>query len=148
MNSLTNNTTLEIGQRAFDGFVKAIETGETNDFFEVIGENIRFLVPLPFDQWRGEQRGIDRLRKLIRFEREEMEMRIKFKQTSISVSQNIAAVEFRVEGSNKGGAYKNHIAICFEITGEKVTAIREYTGDVDPKAVAAINRQANSGAEK
>lgn len=139
MNSLTNKTTLEIGQRAFDGFVKAIETGETDDFFRLIGEDVRFLVPLPFNDWRGEQRGIARLRELIRFERDKMEMQIKFTQTSISVSENITAVEFRVEGTNKGGAYKNHIAIFFEITNEKVTAIREYAGDIDPKAVAAVN---------
>jgi ketosteroid isomerase-like protein len=139
MNSAANKTTLEIGQHTFDGFVKAIETGETDDFFRRIGEDVRFLVPLPFDEWRGEQRGIARLHELIRFERGEMELRIKFTQTSISASANIAAVEFRVEGTNKGGAYKNHIALFFEITDEKVTAFREYAGDIDPKAVAAVN---------
>lgn len=135
-----NQTTLEIGQKAFDCFKNAIESGATDELIEMMSDDVRFLVPLPFEEWRGEQRGKNRLRELLRFEREVMELRIKFEQISIAANDNLAAVEFRVEGTNKGGAYKNHISIFFEIENEKISAFREYAGDIDPQDIAAINQ--------
>ena len=134
-----SNNALKIGQRAFDAFKNAIEVGDVNALIELMHDDVSFYVPIPFEEWRGEQRGRERLRELIQFERDAMELRVKFTQVSIAAANNIAAVEFQVEGTNKGGAYRNHIAIFFEITGEKVTAFREYAGDIDPQAVAAVN---------
>lgn len=139
MGKTADNKIREIGQKAFDKFKNAIESDAIDEFVELISADVRFFVPLPFDEWRGEQRGRERLRELIHFERETMELRVELVQTSITTTDNIAAVEFQVEGTNKGGAYRNHIALFFEITGEKVTAFREYAGDIDPRAVAAIN---------
>lgn len=129
---------LEIGQRVFDAFVKAVETGEANDLIELMTEDVRFFVSFPFEEWRGEQRGKNRIAELIRFQRDEMQVRIKYEQVGITVSGSTCAVEFRVAGTNVGGEYHNHLAVFFDFENELVKAWREYTGDVDAKAIAQL----------
>lgn len=131
--------TLEIAQKAFDAFCAAVETGDSDDLIALVAEDIRFFVPLPFEEWRGEQRGRARVRELVEFERETMRFRITVEQTGIASMNNLAAIEYRVAGSLQGGAYKNHLAIFFEVENGLIKSWREYTGDVDPQAVAALS---------
>ena len=139
-----NQKIAEIGQRAFDEFKNAIEKGAFEDFIEMTLENVSFYAALPFEEWRGEQRGRERLRELLRFERDEMELRVKFTQISMTAMNDLAAFGFSVEGSNKGGAFRNRLALFFVIENDKIAEFREYAGDIDPSAVAAINH-GNSG---
>ncbi|MBC7796410.1 MAG: nuclear transport factor 2 family protein [Pyrinomonadaceae bacterium] len=136
-----SNNALKIGRQAFAAFVKAVETGDAEDLLELMTDDVRFLVPIPFEEWRGEQIGRERVGELIRFERDTMQLRIKFEQTAIAATGNLVAIEFRVAGENKGGAYQNHLAIFFEIEDGKVKSWREYGGDINPKAVAALNQK-------
>lgn len=136
-----SNNALEVGQNAFDAFKNAIELNDTNALIEIMSDDVTFFVPLPFQEWRGEQRGKNRLRELIKFERDTMRLRIKFEQTGIAATNNLVAVEFSVAGENKGGAYQNHLAIFFEIENGKVKSWREYGGDINPQAVAAITQK-------
>ncbi len=133
-----NRETLEIGQRAFNAFSLAVETGDSRNLCDLMAEDVRFFVPLPFDEWRGEQTGRSRVRELIEFERETMKLQVYFELTGIAATNNLAAIEFRVSGSNKGGAFGNHLAIFLEVENGLIKSWREYVGDVNPKAVAAI----------
>lgn len=133
-----NRETLEIGQRTFDAFRVAVETGDSRSLCDLMAEDVRFFVPLPFEEWRGEQAGQNRVRELIEFERETMKLQIIFELTGIAATNNLAAVEFRVSGSNKGGAFSNHLALFFEVENGLIKSWREYVGDVNPKAVADV----------
>lgn len=141
MNQNPQQNTLTLGQQAFAAFKKAVETGDSNDFVEMTAQDVRFTAPFPFDEWRGEQRGRERAGEMFKFERDEMQNRVILTQTSVMANENTAGVEFDVAGTNKGGEYKNHNAIFFDFENEQIKAFREYCGDVDPKAVAAVNAQ-------
>jgi ketosteroid isomerase-like protein len=52
-----NRETLLIGQRAFDAFSLAVETGDSRNLCDLMADDVRFFVPLPFEEWRGEQTG-------------------------------------------------------------------------------------------
>lgn len=141
MNQNTKQNTLTLGQLAFAAFKKAVETGESQSFIEMTTQDVRFVAPFPFDEWRGEQHGRERASEMFKFERNEMQNRVVLTQTLIMANEDTAAVEFDVAGTNKGGEYKNHNAIFFDFENEQIKAFREYCGDVDPTAVAAVNRQ-------
>lgn len=129
-----------LARDAFDAFRLAIETGESEDFAQRCAEDIRFFVPIPIEQWRGEQRGRQRVRELAAFERDEMGVRVTLQLRAVLPGTGSVAVEYTTDGVNKGGPYANHNAIVFDFADDLVTEFREYTGDVDPAAVTAVNK--------
>ena len=141
MNNLTIDKIKQLGQNAYDALQKAVETGDASDFLNLMHDDVRFFVSFPFEEWRGEQRGKNRITELLRFQRDEMRVRIKYEQVGITANKNTCAVEFRVAGTNAGGEYRNHLAIFFDFENELVKTWREYTGDVDAKAIAHLAGQ-------
>lgn len=62
--------------QAFRAFRRAIEDGEVNEFLSLVTEDFHFSVPLPFEDWKNEQRDKHRLEKLVRFERETLQVHL------------------------------------------------------------------------
>lgn len=141
MNNETNIEIKQLGQNAYDALQKAVEEGDTTDFLNLMDDDVTFFVSFPFEEWRGEQRGRERIAQLIKFQRDEMQVRIKYEQIGTTVNGNTCAVEFRVAGTNAGGDYRNHLAVFFDFENGKVKSWREYTGDVDAKAIAHLAKQ-------
>ena len=138
-------TSVVLAQRAFEAFVKAVTTGDSAPLMALMHPQVRFWVPLPFADWQGEQRGAARVAELVAFERDVMQMSLRFEQVGLVAGSHTAGVEFRVQGRHRGGDYHNHLSMFFEFDAAGlITAWREYTGEVDPKAVAAVTQNAEA----
>ena len=128
-----------LGQRAHAAFVQAIANGDTDAFHAMMVPDVRFYVSLPFEEWRGEQRGANRVLELIAFERDVMQVRLRFGPARFVQHGATVGAEFAVTGQHRGGPYQNQLALFFDFDPDgRIAAWREYTGDVDPKAVAAL----------
>ena len=93
----TDRQTLQAAQRAFDAWKQSLETGDEQAFAAVVADNVRFVVNLPYDQWRGEHQGRARVEELLRFERDELKLRSRITLLNVLANGNRVAFEWSVE---------------------------------------------------
>ena len=129
----TDRQTLAAAQRAFDAWKQSLETGDEQVFAAVVADNVKFVVNLPFDQWRGEHQGRARVEELLRFERDVLKLRPRITQLNVLANGNRVAFEWSVEGTVLGKPRRpdTRNLLIFEVDDDKVVNFREYFGYVD-----------------
>ncbi len=112
--------------QAFDAFRLAIEEGDTEPFEALVTSDFGFIVPIPFEEWQGEQRGTGRFRELIELERASMSA--KLTPVSCMEQEDAGIVIFKAEGVFNGRPYANELVIVFRYEQERIRSFREYVG--------------------
>ena len=112
--------------QAFDAFRLAIEEGDTEPFEVLVTSDFGFIVPIPFEEWQGEQRGTGRFRELIELERASMSA--KLTPVTCMEQEDTGIVIFKAEGIFNGKPYANELAIVFRFEQERIRSFREYVG--------------------
>jgi ketosteroid isomerase-like protein len=125
----TNLATESIQSRtsqAFQAFQRAFEKGQVNEFLSLVTEDFHFFVPLPFEEWKEEQRGKQRLEELVRFERETLHLQL---TPLIELEdRNHGIVVFRAEGTLNNAPYSNELTVVFEFENNQIRSFREFVG--------------------
>lgn len=112
--------------QAFDAFRRAIEEGDTGAFEALVTSDFGFIVPIPFEEWQGEQRGTGRFRELVELERASMSAKL---TPVICVEQeDTGIVIFQAEGIFNEMPYTNELVIVFRFEQERIRTFREYVG--------------------
>lgn len=129
----TNRQTLEAAQLAFDAWKQSLETGNEQTFAAVVADDVKFVVNLPYDQWRGEHQGRARVEELLRFERDILKLRPRITLLNVLANGNRVAFEWSVEGTVFGKPRRpdTRNLLIFEVRDDKVIYFREYFGYVD-----------------
>jgi ketosteroid isomerase-like protein len=124
--NLTTESTQSRSSQAFQAFRRAFEEGQVNEFLSLVSDDFHFSVPLPFEEWRVEQQGKQRLEELVRFEREALQLQltplIELEDT------NHGMVVFQAEGTLNNAPYSNKLAVVFEFENGKIRSFREFVG--------------------
>jgi ketosteroid isomerase-like protein len=108
-----------------------------DQWYASLSENVSITMPL--GSFRGENRGIAAAKKIYEAIAAASPKLVYEKPLRISESENTVVVEFDDHGTIAGYPYRNRIAASFDIKDGKVTAYREYFGDIDPAVVAMMN---------
>lgn len=123
-------------EQAFEAFKHAMETGDEKPLLNRMTEDCVFSIPMPFKQWQGTQVGKQRLSELIHFEFDELQQRPTFTLKSVATNGNLVSFEYDNQSSTQGVAYKNNLAIFFDVLGDKISGFREYVGVLDAAGIA------------
>jgi len=112
-------------------------TGEFEPWFALLDDDV--VITMPLGPFRGSNHGIATARQIYA-QISAAKPRLVYEQP-LRVSQTGATVviEFDDHGTIAGFPYRNRIAASFDVGGEKVTAYREYFGDIDPVMVRMMN---------
>ncbi|MGG4049268.1 MULTISPECIES: nuclear transport factor 2 family protein [Paenibacillus] len=112
--------------QAFNAFRRAIEEGDTGAFEALVTSDFGFIVPIPFEEWQGEQKGTERFRELVELERASMSAKL---TPVICVEQeDTGIVIFQAEGIFNEMPYTNELVIVFRFEQERIRSFREYVG--------------------
>jgi ketosteroid isomerase-like protein len=96
-------------------------------------------ITMPLGPFRGVNKGIDKARAIYALI-DAAQPRLMYEEPSrISSSAGCVVIEFVDAGTIAGQPYCNRIAASFDIRDGRVTAYREYFGDIDPHVVALMN---------
>lgn len=116
----------ERSRQAFHAFRRAIEEGDTRAFEALVTPEFGFIVPIPFEEWQGEQKGTGRFRELVELERASMSAKL---TPVICVEQeDTGIVIFQAEGIFNEMPYTNELVIVFRFEQERIRSFREYVG--------------------
>ncbi len=118
--------TLAIGQQAFTHFTHGLETGNWNLFIDMLTEDFTFWFPM--GKYHGLNVGKDKFREFVGFVSETFSGGLSVTLDRVTSNETTVVFEFRDEGKMRGELYKNRIAISFDISGNQVSAYREYFG--------------------
>lgn len=129
--SNTTEQTRKVGTQAWNRFQNAWETGEWQPFLDMLTDDFTFWFPQ--GEFRGRfsgRKGKERVVAWANFHRKAGN-RVRTVPTHVSVGENTIIFENESE-SIPAGSYKNWEAVAFEVRGEKISALREYWGNLQP----------------
>jgi ketosteroid isomerase-like protein len=123
---LTEESIETRSSQAFKAFRRAFEEGQVSDFLALVTKDFHFFIPLPFEQWKDEQRGKQRFEELVRFEREVLLVQL----TPLIELEDAkyGIVVFRAEGTLNNMLYRNELTVVFEFENGQIRSFREYVG--------------------
>ena len=119
--------TMEVGMKANEHFIKGIQKGEWQPFFEMLTDD--FTIYFPTGKYQGEQRGKEKAKEFFKYVSETFNQGFKVIEVlRITANETTIIFELRDEGVIRGNPYKNRVAISWDVRGDKITAYREYFG--------------------
>jgi ketosteroid isomerase-like protein len=127
--SSTAEQTRRVGMQAWERFQNAWATGEWQPFLDMLTDDFTFW--FPEGEFRGRfsgREGKERVVAWANFHRQAGN-RVRTVPTHISVGENTIVFENESE-SIPAGSYQNWEAVAFEVRGEKISALREYWGNL------------------
>lgn len=105
-------------------------TGAWRPFLDLLAPC--FVQRVPIGPLRGREVGLDEARKHFR-SLTLLGARLTLGEPSrVAVSESGAVFELEVKGELYGLPYRNHLALSLDVRGGRITAMREYFGDLDP----------------
>jgi ketosteroid isomerase-like protein len=125
---------LHICLLGLDRFRQGWATGAWRPFLDLLAPS--FVQRVPIGPLRGKDVGLDEARKHFR-SLTLLGARLHFGEPSrVSVSASGAVFELEVSGELYGLPYRNHLALSLDVEDGRITAMREYFGDLDPGILA------------
>lgn len=125
-------TNIKIAQQAFDYLAQGWATGDFQPFIDMLTNDVVFWLPV------GKQRDTaltyeDRQQLIARFKaRSAAGDRLIFSSPDrITSNETTVTFEFAVQGTIRQQPFQGRNSISFDITGDKISGIREYFGDID-----------------
>lgn len=129
--SNTASQTRQVADKAWKRFQNAWATGEWQPFLDMLTDDFTFW--FPEGEFRGRYSGRQGKEKVVawaNYHRKERN-RVRTIPTHVSIGENTVVFENESE-SIPPGSYKNWEAVVFEVRGEKISALREYWGNLQP----------------
>ncbi|MDM9379290.1 nuclear transport factor 2 family protein [Chlorogloeopsis sp. ULAP01] len=119
--------TLKVAQQAFEHFRHGMETGEWNQFLDILTEDFSFWFPM--GKFHGLNVGKERAQEFFQYVTQTFSSGLQLTSLDrITSSETTVVFEFRDEGLLFGQPYKNRVAVSFDVRGDKICAYREYFG--------------------
>ncbi len=122
-----SENTLKVGHQAFAYFQHGLETGDWNQFLDMLTEDFTFWFPM--GKFHGLNVGKERAQEFFQFVTQAFHPGLKLTSLDrITSNKTTVVFEFRDEGMLFGEPYKNRVAVSFDIRGDKICSYREYFG--------------------
>lgn len=116
---------MTVGQRALTAFQNWAATGDWQPFLNYLSDdvNIAFAAPEPYG---GTKYGKAEVEKILRTFSEDLQLRVEHTAKTPMVNATSFSVEFTAKGTASGRVVERQLLVVFDISDDKVTAIREY----------------------
>lgn len=122
-----SENTLKVGRQAFVYFQHGLETGDWNQFLDMLTEDFTFWFPM--GKFHGLNVGKERAQEFFQYVTQAFHPGLKLTSLDrVTSSETTVVFEFRDEGILLGEPYKNRVAVSFDIRGDKICSYREYFG--------------------
>lgn len=118
--------TIAVAQKAFKYFTNGLETGEWEPFLEMLTDDFSFWFPV--SKFHGLNQGKERAREFFKYVAEAYSEGLTVTLDRVMSNENTVVFEFRDQGIMWGNAYKNRVAVSFDVRGDKICFYREYFG--------------------
>jgi ketosteroid isomerase-like protein len=119
--------TLAVGMKGYEHFIKGVQTGEWQPFFEMLTDD--FTIYFPQGKFQGEQKGKEKAMEFFRYVSDTFKGGFKVTEVlHVTASETTIIFELRDEAILRGNPYKNRVALSWDVRGEKLAAYREYFG--------------------
>ncbi len=118
--------TLAIAHRAFQHFQQGLATGDWQPFLAEVTEDFSFWFPM--GPYHGLNEGKERAAEFFHYVSTTFEQGLTLTLDRVTSNDTTVVFEFRDEGLMLGQAYKNRVAVSFDVRGDKICAYREYFG--------------------
>ncbi|NET41029.1 nuclear transport factor 2 family protein [Okeania sp. SIO2B3] len=123
----TEINTITVAKKAFDKFTHGLATGEWEEFLDMLTDDFTFWFPV--GKFHGLNQGKDRAREFFQYVSEAYSEGLSITSLdNITSNKTTVVFEFRDEGPMWGKAYKNRVAVSFDVRGDKICSYREYLG--------------------
>lgn len=123
----------QTARKAYDAFVAGWATGDFEPYIAMLSEQFEFSYPAGAD--RGLYTGAEGRTRMVNKVRGHSSRgeRLTIKPpTRHGVAGNTVFFEFDSEGQFGDYPYRGHNIIAFDVQGDRITAFREFFGDIDP----------------
>ncbi|MBF2049432.1 MAG: nuclear transport factor 2 family protein [Elainella sp. C42_A2020_010] len=127
-----NELTMKVAQQAFAAFAQGLATGDFQPFFAMLTDEFTFWYP--YGKYRGKFTGQEGKARIVAKCHDHMQAgdRLTFSPPHhITSSDTTVMFEFECKGVIRQQPYQGRIAIALDVSGEKISGLREYFGDVD-----------------
>ncbi|MBV8885263.1 MAG: nuclear transport factor 2 family protein [Chroococcidiopsidaceae cyanobacterium CP_BM_RX_35] len=122
----TEQNTLEIAHQAFRQFTHGLATGEWQPFMDMLAEDFTFWFPM--GEFHGLNVGKERAITFFDYVSATFSQGLKVTLDRVTSNETTVVFEFRDEGLLGEQAYKNRIAVSFDVRKDKICRYREYFG--------------------
>jgi ketosteroid isomerase-like protein len=120
--------TLAVGTRGFEHFKTGLATGKWQPFLDMLTDDFTFYFPQ--GKYLGQHVGKDKAVEFFQYVSQAFGaggMHVT-EILRVTASETTVVFEFRDEGKIFGNAYKNRVAVSWDIRGDKIAGYREYFG--------------------
>ncbi len=119
--------TMEVGMRAFEHCKYGLANGEWQPFLAMLSDDFTFYFPQ--GKYKGQNTGKAKAEEFFKYVSATFVGGLKVTEVMhVTAGENSIVFEFKDEGSLRGEAYKNRVAISWEIRGDQLISYREYFG--------------------
>lgn len=116
-----------VAQHAFDTYKRSMETGDGQPFMDMIADNVTFFVGYP-GRWVGVKSGKAQVAELIRWHRNNLQLRARVLPEPVVTNPTTAGWEFYVQGTAQGQEFTEPFHIFFDVRDGKISGFRQYFG--------------------
>ncbi len=121
-----SQNTLKVAHQAFEHFTHGLETGEWNQFVDMLTEDFTFWFPV--GPYHGLNVGKERTVAFFQYVSETFSQGLSLTLDRVTSNEKTVVFEFRDEGLMWAQPYKNRVAVSFDVREDKICGYREYFG--------------------
>ncbi len=121
-----SQNTLKVAHQAFEHFAHGLETGEWNQFVDMLTEDFTFWFPV--GPYHGLNVGKERAVAFFQYVSETFSQGLSLTLDRVTSNEKTVVFEFRDEGLMWAQPYKNRVAVSFDVREDKICGYREYFG--------------------
>lgn len=121
-----SQNTLKVAHQAFEHFTHGLETGEWNQFVDMLTEDFTFWFPV--GPYHGLNVGKEQTVAFFQYVSETFSQGLSLTLDRVTSNEKTVVFEFRDEGLMWAQPYKNRVAVSFDVREDKICGYREYFG--------------------
>ncbi|HEX5749974.1 MAG TPA: nuclear transport factor 2 family protein [Archangium sp.] len=123
----------QTAQRAYEAFAQGWATGDFEPYLAMLTQDFEFSFPTGEDRGRytGAE-GYQRMVNKVRGHSTRGERLTLLQPLRVMSDGKTIVFEFESRGQFGDHAYRGHNIIGFDVTGDRISAFREFFGDVEP----------------
>jgi len=122
--------------KAFDALAEGHKAGSFKKYLDMLTDDYVFYAPV--GEFRGKNVGKEKAQQFYKAITDAKADFVFSEPLRVTSNKNTVVIEFTDEGTLMGNHYFNRIASSFDIRGEQICGYREYFGDIDVQALAAM----------
>jgi hypothetical protein len=123
----------QTAQKAYDAFAQGWATGDFEPYIAMLAPSFEFSYPTGEDRGRRTgAEGYQRMVSKVRGHSTRGERLTLMQPLRVTVGGNTAVFEFESRGQFGSYEYRGYNIIGLDVTGDRISAFREFFGDVDP----------------